>query len=157
MSRTTSGAFGGGGPGGHGPPVKSRGRGEKANTPPFDNLFLKFFQKHKQRGDPLELFYGPSLQIKLDAPLRTTQTGSEDETVPEQKTCSHSSWDGKKNIRKEIVQYNSHAMEGQEAECASKIMTIRMHTWTGLSKTPPQMLQINSPSTLSGSSNLSTS
>ena len=74
-----NGAFWGGGPGGHGPPpVKSRGRGEKANTPPFDNLFWKFFKKQKQRGDPLdifsknismELFYGPSLQIELDAPL----------------------------------------------------------------------------------------
>ena len=46
-----------------------RGRGEKANTPPFDNFFLNFFKKHKQRGDPLELFYGPSFQIELDAPL----------------------------------------------------------------------------------------
>ena len=50
-----SGAFGGGARGPW-PPVKSRGRGEKANTPPFDNLFWKLFKKHKQRGDPLELF-----------------------------------------------------------------------------------------------------
>ena len=69
-----SGAFKGGGPGGHGPPVKSRGRWEKANTPPFDNLFLKFFKKHKQRGDPLELFYGPSLHTELDTPLFTVST-----------------------------------------------------------------------------------
>ena len=32
---------------------------------PFGDLF----EKHEQRGDPLEIFYGPSLQIELDAPL----------------------------------------------------------------------------------------
>ena len=52
-------------------PRQIEGEGRKANTPPFDNLFLNFFKKHKQRGDPLELFYGPSLQIELDAPLCT--------------------------------------------------------------------------------------
>ena len=36
-------------------------------------FFWNFFKKHKQRGDPLELFYGPSLQIELDAPLFTPQ------------------------------------------------------------------------------------
>ena len=67
----TSGAFDGGGPW---PPVKSRGRREKANTPPPPLIicFWNFFKKHKQRGDPLELFYGPSLQIELDAPLCKT-------------------------------------------------------------------------------------
>ena len=48
--------------------VKSRGRGEI--LPPLMIFFLKFFNKHKQRGgDPLDIFYGPSLQIELDAPL----------------------------------------------------------------------------------------
>ena len=51
--------------------VKSRRRGEKANTPPFGNCFWNFLNKHEQRGDPLEIFYGPSLQIELDAPLGT--------------------------------------------------------------------------------------
>ena len=33
-------------------------------------IFWNFFNKHKQRGgDPLDIFYGPSLQIELDAPL----------------------------------------------------------------------------------------
>ena len=32
-------------------------------------IFWNFFKKHKQRGDPLEIFYGPSLQTELDAPL----------------------------------------------------------------------------------------
>ena len=69
-----SGASWGGGQGAMPPPLsQSRGREQKANThfqQTFDNLFLKLvFKKHKQRGDPLKLFYGPSFQIELDAPL----------------------------------------------------------------------------------------
>ena len=49
--------LGGGGPGGHGPPVKSRGTWEKANTPPFEKFFLNFFSKKVSKGGTLWKFF----------------------------------------------------------------------------------------------------
>ena len=51
-----SGAFRGGGPKGHGPPSNRGGGEKKPILPPLIICFWIFFKKHKQRGDPLEIF-----------------------------------------------------------------------------------------------------
>ena len=61
----------GGGAGGHAAPPHQIEGGEKANAPLPWSFFWNFLERHKQRGDPLEIFNGPSLQTELDAPLNT--------------------------------------------------------------------------------------
>ena len=53
------------------------GGGRKSQYSPLWN----FFNKHKQRGDPLEIFYGSSLQIELDAPLHNEKQENEEKML----------------------------------------------------------------------------
>ena len=51
-------------------PSQIEGEKEKANSPAFDNCFWTFSKNLSKGGDLSEIFYGPSLQTKLDAPLQ---------------------------------------------------------------------------------------